>query len=51
MPIYNLEQIISFDMKKKGKSKISHKKSEEKGEFESPRNESLVFQKGYPNHV
>ncbi len=36
---------------KKGKSKTSQRKNEEKGEFESPRNESLVFQKGYPNHA
>jgi hypothetical protein len=28
-------KIISFDMKKKRKSKIGHKKNEEKGEFES----------------
>jgi hypothetical protein len=39
-------------MRKKGKlSKIGHRKSEEKGEFESPRSESLVFQSGYPNHA
>jgi hypothetical protein len=43
---------ISFDMRKeKGKSKINHRKNEKKGEFESPRNESLVFQKGYANHA
>jgi len=43
---------ISFDMReKKEKSKINHRKNEKKGEFESPRNESLVFQKGYPNHA
>jgi hypothetical protein len=36
-------------MRKKGKSKIGHKKNEEKGEFECLRNESLVFQKG--NHA
>jgi hypothetical protein len=28
-------KIISFDMRKKGKSKVGHKKNEEKGEFES----------------
>jgi hypothetical protein len=28
-------KIISFDMKKKGKSKIGYRKSEEKNEFES----------------
>jgi hypothetical protein len=45
-------KIISFDMRKKGKlSKTSHRKSEEKGEFESPRSESLVFQNGYPDHA
>jgi hypothetical protein len=38
-------------MKKKGKSKIGHKKSEEKDEFECLRSESLVFQRGYPNHA
>lgn len=31
------------------KIKIGQKKSEEKDKFECPRNESLVFQKGYPN--
>jgi hypothetical protein len=30
-------KIISFDMREKGKSKTSHRKSEEKGEFESLR--------------
>ncbi len=45
-------KIISFDMRKKKESHlIGHKKSEEKGEFESPKNESLVFEGGYPNHV
>jgi hypothetical protein len=43
-------KIISFNMRKKGKSKTSHRKSE-KGEFKSPRSESLVFQRGYPNHA
>ncbi len=38
-------------MKKKGKSKVGHKKNEKKGEFESLRNESLCFQRGYPNHA
>jgi len=34
-------KIISFDMKKKrGKSKIGHRKNEGKGEFESSRSES-----------
>jgi len=51
MPIYNLEQNYFIWYEKKGKTKIGHKKSEEKDEFESPRNESLVFQRGYPNHV
>ncbi len=37
--------------KKKGKSKIGHRKSEGKGEFESSRSESLMFEKGYPNHA
>jgi hypothetical protein len=37
-------------MKKKGKSKTSHKKNEEKGEYESLKNESFLFQRGYPNH-
>jgi hypothetical protein len=45
-------KIISFDMRKKGKlSKIGHGKNEGKGEFESPRSESLMFQSGYPNHA
>jgi hypothetical protein len=43
-------KIISFNMRKKGKSKTGHRKSEE-GEFKSPRSESLVFQMGYPDHA
>jgi hypothetical protein len=38
-------------MKKKGKSKIGHTKSEEKREYESLKNESFIFQRGYPNHA
>jgi hypothetical protein len=37
-------------MGKKKKFKTSHRE-EKKGEFENPRNESLVFQRGYPNHA
>jgi hypothetical protein len=37
--------------KKKGYHLIGHKKNEEKDEFESPKNESLVFKGGYPNHA
>jgi hypothetical protein len=35
-------------MKKKGKSKISHRKNEKNYEFESPKNESLCFKSGTP---
>jgi hypothetical protein len=35
-------------MKKKGKSKTNHRKSEGKNEFECFRNESLMFQRGVP---
>ncbi len=44
-------KIISFDKKKKRKSKTCHRKSEEKHEFECFKSESLVFQNGYPNDV
>jgi len=45
-------KIISFDMRKKMKNHlIGHKKNEEKGEFDSPKNECLVFQGGYRNHA
>ncbi len=37
--------------KKKENHLIGHKKSEEKGEFDSPKNESLMFQGGYPDHA
>jgi hypothetical protein len=45
----NLEQhyVIEHE-KKKMKCKTYHKKSEEKGEFRSPRNEFLYFKKGTP---
>jgi hypothetical protein len=33
------------------KNLTSHRKNEEKGEFECLRSESLVFQMGYPNHA
>jgi hypothetical protein len=33
-------------MRKKGKSKTCHRKSEEKNVFENPKSESLVFQRG-----
>jgi hypothetical protein len=39
-------KIISFEMKKRVKCKIGHRKSEEKGEFGSFRSESLMFQRG-----
>ncbi len=35
MPILNLEQNYFIWHKKKGKSKVGHKKNEENGEFES----------------
>jgi hypothetical protein len=35
-------------MRKKGKSKIGHRKNEEKGEFDSPKSESLCFKGGIP---
>jgi hypothetical protein len=34
--------------KRERKSKIGHRKSEEKGEFDSPKNESLCFKGGTP---
>jgi hypothetical protein len=37
--------------KKKGKFDTCHRKNEEKGEFECPRSESFVFQRGHPNHA
>ncbi len=43
-----MEQIISFDMKKKMKCKICHEKTKEKGEFESFWNEYLGFKCGTP---
>jgi hypothetical protein len=49
-----LDAYIKFRMKlffyrrKKGKFKTSHKKNEEKGEFESLRSESLYFKGGTP---
>jgi hypothetical protein len=39
-------KIISFDIRKKGEMQAYHGKSEEKGEFGSPRNESLCFKRG-----
>jgi hypothetical protein len=39
---------ISFDMKKKMKSKIGHRFYEEKAEFEGSRRESLCFKWGIP---
>jgi len=41
-------KIISFDMRKNGKSKTSQKKIEKENEFENPKNESLCFKKGTP---
>jgi hypothetical protein len=41
-------KINSFDMKKNVKCKTNHGKNEEKGEFESPWNESLRFKCGAP---
>jgi hypothetical protein len=41
-------KLFCLTWKKKGKSKTSHTKSEEKGEFESPRNEFLSFKGGIP---
>jgi len=34
--------------KKKGKSKISHRKNEKNGEFDSPKSEYLCFKGGTP---
>jgi len=45
-----LEQNYFIWHETKNESKIGHKESEEKGEYESPKNESL-FQRGYPNHA
>jgi hypothetical protein len=39
-------KLFHFTWEKKGKSKIVHRKNEEKGEFECLRSESLVFQSG-----
>jgi hypothetical protein len=38
-------------MRKNGKSKTCHRKSEEKGEFGVLRNESLMFLRVYPNYA
>ncbi len=46
-----MEQNYFIWHEKKRKFKTSLRKSEEKGEFESPNNESLVFQRGFPNHA
>jgi hypothetical protein len=44
-------KLFHFTWEKKGKSKIVHRKNEEKGEFECLRSESLVFQSGYLNCI
>ncbi len=44
----NLEQNYFIGHEKRVKCKTCHGKSEEKGEFGSPRNESLYFKEGTP---
>jgi hypothetical protein len=39
-------KLFHLTWEKKGKSKIVHRENEKKGEFECPRSESLVFQRG-----
>ncbi len=49
--LYKNWKKIIWHEKKKGNLRYAIAKVKKKGEFECPRNESLVFKRGYPNHV